>query len=151
MASLSIVIQLISLIGAFLFMVVIFRLIVKGQLREEYSIVWIGLTIIIIVFSIWRRGLEQMAGLLGVFYPPSLLFLVGLAGIIVFLVHLSVVNSRMQGQIKNLAHEIAYLRQEIERKPGAIDPEPAAVVEPVVNFSAAPSEAGNPEMTVLIR
>ncbi len=115
MASLSIVIQLISLIGAFLFMAFIFRLIVKGKLREEYSIVWIGLTIVIVVFAIWRRGLEQMAALLGVFYPPSLLFLVGLAGIIVFLVHLSVVNSRMQSQIKNLAHEIAYLRQEMEQ------------------------------------
>lgn len=121
MASLSIVIQIISLIGAFLFMAVIFRLIVKGQLREEYSIVWIGLTIVIIIFAIWRRGLEYMASLLGVFYPPSLLFLVGLAGIIVFLVHLSVVNSRMQHQIKNLAHEIAYLRQDMEeaRRPVA--------------------------------
>jgi hypothetical protein len=115
MEGLSIPIQFISIIGAVVFLIMIFRLIVKGRLREEYSIVWIICTGVLVLFSVWRKGLHYIAGLLGVYYPPSLIFLVGILAIIVFLVHLSVVNSKMHTQIKNLTHEIAFLKQEMEQ------------------------------------
>lgn len=95
-------------------MIMIFRLIVRGRLREEYSIVWIFCTIILIFFSIWRKGLEKISLLLGVYYPPSLIFLAAIFAIIVFLVHLSVVNSKLQNQIKDLTQEMAYLKQEVK-------------------------------------
>lgn len=113
MASLSITIQIISLLGAALFMIMIFRLIVQGRLREEYSIIWILCTVILIVFAIWRKGLEQISLLLGVYYPPSLIFLAAIFAIIVFLVHLSVVNSKLQNQIKDLSHEMAMMKKEL--------------------------------------
>ena len=113
MASLSITIQIISLLGAALFMVMIFRLIIRGRLREEYSIIWILCTVILIVFAIWRKGLEQISLLLGVYYPPSLIFLAAIFAIIVFLVHLSVVNSKLQNQIKNLSQEMAMMKKEL--------------------------------------
>ena len=116
MEGISFIIQLISIIGATVFMVMIFRLIIRGRLREEYSIVWIGCTIILIVFSVWRKGLEKISLWLGVYYPPSLIFLVAIGAIIVFLVHLSVVNSRMQSQLKTLTQEMAYLKQELEQQ-----------------------------------
>lgn len=116
MEGLSFIIQLISIIGATVFMVMIFRLIIQGRLREEYSIVWILCTIILIVFSIWRRGLDQISLWLGVYYPPSLIFLAAIFAIIVFLVHLSVVNSKLQSQIKTLTQEMAYLKQELEQQ-----------------------------------
>jgi len=116
MQGLSIIIQLISLGGATIFMVMIFRLIIQGRLREEYSIIWILCTIILIVFSIWRRGLDQISLWLGVYYPPSLIFLAAIFAIIVFLVHLSVVNSKLQSQIKTLTQEMAYLKQQQEEQ-----------------------------------
>lgn len=113
MEALPVTIQYISLIGALLFMLFIFRLIIKGRLREEYSIVWIVCTFILILFSIWRKGLELIAKFLGIFYPPSLIFLAAIFAIIAFLVHLSIVNSKLQNQLKNLVHEIAYLKKQI--------------------------------------
>lgn len=115
MEGFSFVIQLISIIGATIFMVMIFRLIIRGRLREEYSIVWICCTLILIVFSIWRKGLDQISLWLGVYYPPSLIFLAAIFAIIVFLVHLSVVNSKLQNQIKVLTHEMAYLKQTVQQ------------------------------------
>ncbi|WP_375447423.1 DUF2304 domain-containing protein [uncultured Fibrella sp.] len=115
MEGLSFVIQLVSLVGASIFMIMIFRLIIQGRLREEYSIVWIFCTLILIVFSIWRKGLEQISLWLGVYYPPSLIFLAAIFAIIVFLVHLSVVNSKLQNQIKTLTHEMAYLKQTLQQ------------------------------------
>ena len=115
METIPVIIQIIGLASATLIMLYIFRLIVRGQLREEYSIVWILCTVILVVFSIWRRGLELISLALGVFYPPSLIFLAAIFAIIVFLVHLSVVVSRLQSHIKSLTHEMAYLKQELDQ------------------------------------
>lgn len=109
-------IQILSIIGALSFMFFIFRLIAKGKLREEYSIVWIICTLILLVFSIWRDGLDVIAKLLGVFYAPSLIFLAAIFAIIVFLVHLSVVNSKQHEQIKKLTQEMALLKTKLEEK-----------------------------------
>lgn len=113
MASVPLTIQIISLVGASLFLLFIFRLIVNGKLREEYSILWIACTIVLIIFSVWRKGLEQISLALGVFYPPSLVFLGAIFAILIFLVHLSVVVSRLQNQIKVLTQEIALLKNEL--------------------------------------
>jgi hypothetical protein len=129
MNGISIPIQLISIIGAMVFLVMIFRLIVRGRLREEYSIIWIFCTSVLVFFSIWRTGLHRLAELLGVYYPPSLIFLIGIFAIIVFLVHLSVVNSRLQNQIKTLTQEMAYLKHELEQQRAGVAP-PAETVEP---------------------
>lgn len=133
MEGLSFIIQLVSIVGASIFMVMIFRLIVQGRLREEYSIVWILCTLILVVFSIWRKGLEQISLWLGVYYPPSLIFLAAIFAIIVFLVHLSVVNTRLQSQIKTLTHEMAYMKLELERQQKIIAPVKSAEpeIEPV--------------------
>ena len=134
MEGLSFIIQFISIIGATVFMVMIFRLIIQGRLREEYSIVWILCTLILVVFSVWRKGLEQISLWLGVYYPPSLIFLAAIGAIIVFLVHLSVVNSRMQNQIKTLTQEMAYLKQELERQQQIVAAKPVdADAKPVAS------------------
>jgi hypothetical protein len=107
-------IQILSILGALSFMFFIFRLIAKGKLREEYSTVWIICTLVLLVFSIWRDGLDVIAKLLGVFYAPSLVFLAAIFAIIVFLVHLSVVNSKQHEQIKKLTQEMALLKEKIK-------------------------------------
>ena len=107
-------IQIISIVGALLFMFFIFRLITKGKLRAEYSITWIVCTLILILFSFWRNGLDIIAKFLGVYYAPALIFLVAIFAIIIFLVHLSVVNSKQQRQIKDLAQSIALLKDKLE-------------------------------------
>jgi len=107
-------IQIISIVGSLLFMFFIFRLIVKGKLREEYSIIWIICTLTLLLFAFWRNGLDVIAKLLGVYYPPALIFLGAIFAIMVFLVHLSVVNSKQHKQIKELAQEMALLKEQIE-------------------------------------
>ncbi len=104
-------IQILSIIGALSFMFFIFRLIAKGKLREEYSIIWIICTLILLVFSVWRDGLDVIAKLLGVYYAPSLIFLAAIFAIIIFLVHLSVVNSKQHEQIKKLTQEMALIKE----------------------------------------
>ena len=94
----------------------VFRLIAKGKLREEYSFVWIACTVLLLLFSVWRNGLDVIAKMLGVYYAPALVFMAAIFAIIVFLVHLSVVNSKQHDQIKILTQELAMLKKKIEEQ-----------------------------------
>lgn len=107
--------QIIAIIIALIFMFFIFRLIAKGKLREEYSFIWIVCTSLLLLFAFWRDGLDVIAKLLGIYYAPSLIFLGAIFAIVVFLVHLSIVNSKQHKQIKDLAQELALLKEEIEK------------------------------------
>jgi hypothetical protein len=106
--------QIIAILLAITFMFFIFRLIAKGKLREEYSFVWITCTVLLLLFSVWRNGLDVIANLLGIFYAPSLIFLGAIFAIVIFLVHLSVVNSKQHKQIKELTQEMALLKEKLE-------------------------------------
>lgn len=106
--------QIIAIVTALIFMFFIFRLISKGKLREEYSFIWIVCTALLLLFAIWRDGLDVIAKLLGIYYAPSLIFLGAIFAIVVFLVHLSVVNSKQHQQIKDLAQEMALLKEKLK-------------------------------------
>jgi hypothetical protein len=109
-------IQIIAIAVSLLFLLYIVRLIIKGKLREEYSIVWIVCTIVLILFSFWRNGLEIIARLLGVYEAPNLVFTGAIFAIFIYLLHLSVVVSKLHKQNKQLAQEIALLKEKMEKK-----------------------------------
>ena len=104
-------IQAIAIVTSILFLLYIVRLIIKGKLREEYSIVWIVCTIILIVFSFWRDGLAVVSELVGVYSPPNLVFIAAIFAVFIYLLHLSVVISKLQSQNKQLAQDIALLKE----------------------------------------
>lgn len=109
-------IQLLAVITSFLFLAYISWLIVKGKLREEYAIIWIVGTVVLIVFSFWREGLEVMANLFGVYAPPNLVFTGAIFAILIYLLHLSVTVSKLQKQNKTLAQDIALLKSKEEKR-----------------------------------
>ena len=85
-------------------------------MREEYSIVWIVCTIILILFSLWRDGLELIADFVGVYEAPNLVFTGAIFAILIYLLHLSIVVSKLHSQNKQLAQEIALLKNKFLEK-----------------------------------
>ncbi|MBL7882751.1 MAG: DUF2304 domain-containing protein [Bacteroidia bacterium] len=109
-------IQIIAIAVSLLFLLYIIRLIVKGKLREEYSLVWIFCTLVLVVFSFWRSGLDVVSNLLGIYAPPNLVFTAAIFAIFIYLLHLSVVVSKLQSQNKQLAQDIALLKDKMEKQ-----------------------------------
>ena len=109
-------IQVITITVTILFLLYISWLIIRGKLREEYSIVWIICTMILVVFSLWIHGLEVMSKLFGVLVPSNLIFTGCIFVILIYLLHLSVVASKLHKQNKQMAQEIALLKRLIEKK-----------------------------------
>ena len=107
-------IQIISIVVSLMFLLYISRLIVKGKLREEYSIFWVISTILLIVFSIWTNGLVIIADSVGVYSPPNLVFTVAIFAIFIYLIHLSVVVSKLHDKNKILAQDMALMKAELK-------------------------------------
>lgn len=109
-------IQILAILVSLGFLSYIARLIVKGKLREEYAIVWILSTIVLVIFSFWRQGLEVVADLLGIYEAPNMVFAAAIFIILIYLLHLSVVSSRLHDQNKTLTQEIAMLKEKLLKK-----------------------------------
>ena len=113
-------IQIISIVASISFLIYIARIIIKGKLREEYAIMWILSTVVLIIFSFWRNGLTVLATIFGVYVPPNLVFMGAIFAIMVYLLHLSIVASKLQEQNKIFAQEIALLKARIEEEKGSV-------------------------------
>lgn len=109
-------IQLIAIGVSLAFLAFIARLIVKGKLREEYAIIWIICSVVLIVFSIWRSGLDVLSNALGIYAPPNLVFIGAIFAILIYLLHLSIVVSKLQEQNKKLAQDIALMKEQLKKK-----------------------------------
>ena len=111
-------IQIITIIANILFVLYISRLIIKGRLREEYAIVWVICTAVLMLFSFWRNGLEVMARLTGVYEAPNLVFTGFIFAILIYLLLLSVVASKLHNDYKKLAQELSLLKEKFDKHIG---------------------------------
>lgn len=107
-------IQYIAIFCSFALLVFIFELTRREKIREQYSILWLFFSVIFVVLSIWRDGLDYFAKLVGIEYAPSALFLVLLLAIFMILIQFSIVISKLSRENKKLSQAIGLLQLEIE-------------------------------------
>ncbi|MDN5363244.1 MAG: hypothetical protein PWQ91_305 [Eubacteriales bacterium] len=98
---------------SFIFLLMVLNFVRRGRLKEQYAILWIFFGLILIVVSLRVEIIDWLAALLGVVYPPSLLFLLGIIFCLSLIVHLTVVVSRLEERVVRLTQEIALLRAEV--------------------------------------
>ena len=104
-------------IASFVLLLVVFELIRSRRLRERYALMWLLTGIVLFALSLWRDGLNTMAGWFGVeTYPPAILGAVGALFILVVLLHYSTVISRLSDQNVILAQRLALLEQRLREE-----------------------------------
>lgn len=113
----AMVFGLIAGIGALGFVLELVR---RRKLKEEYSLLWLATAIVLIVLSVSRPLLDVLANLVGIFYPPSALFLVAMVFVLFILLHFSTVITRLTQENKDNAQQIALLRWQIEQAQKAL-------------------------------
>jgi hypothetical protein len=107
-------VQLVAILGSLLLLGIIISLVRNRRLSEEHSQLWLLTGIIQLVLSLVRPLLDILSRLIGVYYPPAALFLVGFGFTLLILMHFSVLVSDLTERNKRLAQEIALLKQELE-------------------------------------
>ncbi|RLD43652.1 MAG: DUF2304 domain-containing protein [Bacteroidetes bacterium] len=108
-------IQIISIVVSLGFLLYVSRLIIKGKLREEYAIFWVISTILLIIFSFWREGLDIIAKAVGVYLAPNLVFTSAIFAILIYLLHLSIVVSQLHDKNKTLTQDLALFKERISK------------------------------------
>jgi len=109
-------IQILAIIGSAFLVLFIFELIRRRRLREEFSILWLGMGLIFLAVSLFRKLLDKFSYLVGIGYPPAALFLLLIVGLTVILIHFSVAISELKEANKKLAQELGLLKKEFEDK-----------------------------------
>lgn len=85
----------------------------RRRLAVEYSLIWIVAGLGMIFFSLWKNGIEYLAGLMGIYYAPSAIFVV--FGVLVFVlcIHFSLAISKLSSNNRVLIQRIALLEDEL--------------------------------------
>jgi|ERR1035438_2268807 hypothetical protein len=109
-------IQIVAIIASLSFLASVLLQIKRGKLREEYAIVWILWTFVLIVLSFWRNALRALANIFGVYEPLNLIFTGIIFAVLVYLLHLSMTVSKLQLQNKVLSQELVLLKEEVLRR-----------------------------------
>ncbi|HUL01106.1 MAG TPA: DUF2304 domain-containing protein [Nitrospirota bacterium] len=102
-----------AIIGCVAVLSIVIELIRRGRLKEKYSLLWLLAGIMLLVLSLSRELLEYLSRTVGIYYPPSFLFLLAFLFLLLITLHFSVVISGLSEENKKLAQELALLRQEM--------------------------------------
>jgi hypothetical protein len=112
-------ISIAAAIGSLLLLLIVLELIRGRRLKERYALLWLATGLVLLVLSVWRGGLNTIAGWLGVSgYPPAILFAAAIMFVIAVLLHYSTVLSKLTDDNVVLAQEVALLRARLDALEG---------------------------------
>jgi hypothetical protein len=92
----------------------VIELVRRRRLREEYSVLWLVTSIVMVVLILKYDWLVAVTNLIGAVLPTTTLFLGSLVFLMLIAVQFSIKISALTNQLKILAQDNALLRQELE-------------------------------------
>ena len=103
-------------LGLLIFILFLIR---TKRLSVKYSILWLATCIVIMGLSCSPYILNSIAPIIGIQYPPSLLFLATFLFLLIIVLHFSVVISTIFDTMKGLIQKVSimnYKLEELEKK-----------------------------------
>jgi hypothetical protein len=107
-------ISIVAASAAGILLLVIFELMRTRRLQERYALLWLLTGIVVMALALWRGALGLLADAVGIHYPPSALFVLAAAFILIVLLHYSTVISKLSEQNIKLAQRLALLEHELD-------------------------------------
>lgn len=105
--------QIIAVVIVLAIFLLILDLVRRRRLVERYALLWMGAAFVLLVLSIWTRGLDVLADVMGIQLPANAIFILAFAMIFLLLLNFSVATSRLSEETKILAQESGRLEQEV--------------------------------------
>jgi hypothetical protein len=116
-------VQVMAIVASGVLLLVVLELVRRRRLLERYALLWLFSALVLLGLSAWQGLLSSVADTIGIRYPPSALFVIAFAFILVLLLHFSTAVSRLADQSKVLAQRVALLEERLNEKPGSPDEE----------------------------
>jgi hypothetical protein len=106
--------QIVALIGCVILFLFVLELVRRRRLREEYSILWMAVSLGTAVLAAWSGLLLGLTQLVGAISANSVIFFFGLLFLMGLVLHLTVRVSGLTEQNKDLAQSVALLQRRLE-------------------------------------
>ena len=110
----NIKIQIIIAVGVFIAMCVIVNMIRKKNLELRHALTWLAVGISILVLDCFPNLIAWISEKIGIADPVNMLFFFGFCFSLIIIFSLTIAMSRMSIRIKQLAQEVALLKQDKE-------------------------------------
>lgn len=101
-------IQMITGAVSILLLVIVFELIKRRRLKEEYSLLWLLSGVVILTFSIFPNLLGIISRVMGMYYLTAL-FVISFLFLLLIVLHFSTVLSQLSERNKELTQELSIL------------------------------------------
>jgi len=87
----------------------------RRHLKAKYSLLWLSVGAVMVIIAAVPGLLDWTAERLGIWYQPTLLILLGLALLLLIVVHFSYELTRSENRTRSLAEQLALLRLEVRQ------------------------------------
>jgi hypothetical protein len=94
-------------------LVLVVNLVRKRQLQERYALLWLLAGLVLVLAPLFVDGIDRLAAWLGFEYPPALLLMLAVVGLMLIIAQLSLAISGQADRIKILTQELGLLRAEL--------------------------------------
>lgn len=108
-------VKVVAVLSSVGLLIMVIELVRSKRLKEEYAFLWLLTTVALLILSFWRGLLDVLARLLGIFYPPTALFVVGFGFMLLILLHFSTVISRLSLENKVLTQRLGILSWQVKQ------------------------------------
>ena len=112
-------VQLMGITFSVTLFIAMFVLVRQRIILEKSALIWFFVSILVFAVSMWVELMDHIADLIGVYYPPSLLFAVLITCIYFLLLNMSVNICTLKNSNKTLTQELGLLKlrmEELEKK-----------------------------------
>jgi hypothetical protein len=113
--------RVLAVVCSLLLVAVVLALVRRRVLREEYTPIWMGVALALVVVTLRLDWLFALTRAIGAWTPSSVVFFLGEVFLVAICLNYAVRLSKAGLQMKNLAQEIALLREQLERLETRVD------------------------------
>ena len=115
--------QAYMLLGALVLLAIIFVFLKKGLMTVKYSLLWLGLSIVLVIFAACPYVVFVLRDILDIEMPVKLVFLLMFCFVLVVLLSLSIAITQLADKCKRLTQENALLEKRVRELERRLPPE----------------------------
>lgn len=93
------------ILGAAILLLIIFALLKKGQMSVKYSLLWLALAVVLVIFAVFPYVVYVLRDLLDVQMPVNLVFMLMFCFVLLVLLSLSIGVSQLADKCKRLTQK----------------------------------------------
>lgn len=91
---------------------IILFLIRRDHLHSRHALWWLWIAFMILILSIFPRIIDIFAGFLGINYPPTLIFILGIGMLLVKVLGIDIHQSELERRQRRLTQRLALIEEE---------------------------------------